>query len=135
MNRSVFLDSSFWIALREPKEPENRRALGIFQTLIEERYYMVMTVIILAETHAYFSKSPDSARRILSDYEQNPILKSEPVTHQDEKAAAALLLQRHDKTYSFCDAVSFVIMRRLGIRRAASFDNHFRQFGEFEIVS
>ncbi|MDB6057270.1 MAG: hypothetical protein JWO95_1114, partial [Verrucomicrobiales bacterium] len=39
-----------------------------------------------------------------------------------------------DKDYSLCDALSFVIIRRIGLRQAASFDKHFRQFGEFEVL-
>jgi predicted nucleic acid-binding protein len=27
-----------------------------------------------------------------------------------------------------------VIMRRLNIKRAVAFDQHFRQFGEFEVI-
>jgi predicted nucleic acid-binding protein len=46
-----------------------------------------------------------------------------------------LLRENQDKTYSFCDAVSFVVIKRLHLRRAASYDDHFRQFGGFEVLS
>ncbi|MGH7978612.1 MAG: hypothetical protein ACREE6_04510 [Limisphaerales bacterium] len=49
-------------------------------------------------------------------------------------AAIELLRVNRDNTYPLCDALSFVIMRRLVIRRAVSFDKHFHQFGEFEII-
>jgi predicted nucleic acid-binding protein len=65
---------------------------------------------------------------------ENPIVTIERISHQDQTDALALLHINDDKTYSLCDALSFVVMRRLKIHRAVSFDKHFRQFGEFEII-
>ncbi len=43
---------------------------------------------------------------------------------------AMLLLQRQlDKTYSLCDAVSFILMRQRGISEALTTDHHFEQAG------
>ena len=40
-----------------------------------------------------------------------------------------LLLARQDKTYSLCDAVSFVLMQRRHITEALTTDHHFEQEG------
>ena len=40
-----------------------------------------------------------------------------------------LLRQRPDKTYSLCDAVSFVLMRERGETEALTTDRHFEQEG------
>ena len=40
-----------------------------------------------------------------------------------------LLFERQDKTYSLCDAVSFVLMRRRGMTDALTTDQHFEQEG------
>lgn len=45
------------------------------------------------------------------------------------REAVALLQARPDKTYSLCDAVSFVLMRRHGIDEALTTDRHFEQEG------
>jgi len=37
--------------------------------------------------------------------------------------------QRLDKTYSLCDAVSFVLMRQYGYTEALTTDHHFEQEG------
>jgi len=54
------------------------------------------------------------------------------VTSSDERAAWELFLQRPDKTYSYTDCTSFVLMRRLGIAQAAAFDADFEREG-FEV--
>ena len=45
------------------------------------------------------------------------------------RRAMALLHQRIDKTYSLCDAVSFLLMGEWGIREALTTDHHFEQAG------
>ena len=39
-----------------------------------------------------------------------------------------------DKQWSFTDCTSYVVMRRLGIDTAFTFDEHFRQFGFVTVV-
>lgn len=50
----------------------------------------------------------------------------DPSLHQE---GIDLLLRRPDKGYSLCDAVSFVLMTRLGISDALTTDKHFEQEG------
>ena len=135
LGRRVLFDTSFWIALRNENEPHFSKATAIMHGLLKERVQLVITTFILAETHARFSRFPHLALQILNDFEDNRVMHCEPLTPVDQREAIAILRKHRDKSYSFCDAVSFVLMRRLGIRQAASFDDHFRQFGEFEIIS
>jgi len=130
----VLLDASFWIALRDPREPWHGQARRAAESMMASRTRFVFTSFILAETHAYFSRSPALRAQILDDAQKNPALQWESVWQSDETAALTLLRQHRDKEYSLCDAISFVVMKRLGISRAATFDGHFRQFGGFEIV-
>ncbi|HJX63064.1 MAG TPA: hypothetical protein VJ860_03835 [Polyangia bacterium] len=48
--------------------------------------------------------------------------------------AVALLRAHGDKTYSFCDALSFVVMERLNIPEAIAFDRHFAEYGRFALL-
>jgi len=68
------------------------------------------------------------------DLLENPLLHFVEVTEVDHRAAIQLLRQHSDKSYLFCDAISFVAMRRLGVKRVAAFDDHFRQIGGFEVL-
>lgn len=132
--RRVLFDASFWISLRDEREPQYRYAREVVRRLLSDKVLLVVTPLILAEVHAYFSKTPHRARQILDDFENNPVIVCEQLSAADQTEAVRLLRKHRDKSYSFCDAMSFVVMRRLGIRHAASFDEHFRQFGEFQIV-
>lgn len=51
------------------------------------------------------------------------------VTPQDERVAREILTRYTDKDWSFADATSFVVMERLGIRYAFTFDSDFAQYG------
>jgi uncharacterized protein len=132
--RRVLLDASFWIALRDPREPWHSRARQATLELLKSRSVFVFSTLILAETQAHFCRCPAISAQILDDAQNNPTLLWEPITAADESEAMRLLRVHRDKSYSFCDAISFTLMRRLGLHRAASLDNHFRQFGEFAII-
>jgi predicted nucleic acid-binding protein len=134
MRGRIFMDSSFWILLRDDKEPGHRRVVDVMRRVLGERGELVVTEMVLAETHAYFCRSPFRSLQILDDFENNRAIHSEPVGPSDVREAIQLLRRQRDKTWSFCDAISFVVMRRLGIRKAASADRHFRQIGEFEVI-
>ena len=51
------------------------------------------------------------------------------LTPDDEQRAWALFLARPDKTYSYTDCTSFVVMRRLGLQRAVAIDIDFQREG------
>jgi predicted nucleic acid-binding protein len=65
----------------------------------------------------------------LVDLLENPDIEVTWVDEPLHKAATDLLLARADKTYSLCDAVSFVLMRRNGITDGLTTDHHFEQEG------
>ena len=50
------------------------------------------------------------------------------------REALSLLQARLDKTYSLCDAVSFVVMRRHGIIEALTTDRHYAQEGFIKLM-
>ncbi len=45
--------------------------------------------------------------------------------HEDQLEAFAYPKRHHDKDYSVADCLSFVVMLKLGIQEAWSFDEHF----------
>jgi predicted nucleic acid-binding protein len=130
----TFIDASFWIALRSRNAPEHAAAAAIGRRLAAERSFLACTDLVFAEVHAYFSRMIALREQVINDFWNSRIVRFQEVTYNDKVGAIELLRKHRDKTYSFCDAVSFVVMRRQKINRAVSFDIHFRQFGEFEVI-
>ncbi len=131
----VFVDSSFWIAFRGKNQEGHIRAVATARQLISARAQFVTTYLTFAEIHAAFSRVEMLRDQIIEDFTSNSVARIESPDPGDYAGAFALLRQHDDKSFSFCDAVSFAVMRRLNIKSALSLDDHFRQFGDFEILS
>lgn len=56
------------------------------------------------------------------------------ITQADIPEAILVYFHFADKSWSFTDCTSRVVMERLGIQRAFAFDEHFRQFGTVTVV-
>ncbi len=134
MDSRIFLDASFWIAYRDARQAKFLRAQELVPMFFKNRAKFVTTLPVFCEIHAHFVRHAGRRITILNDFWQNPLVHFEPIMPVDTQNALELLTQQHDKKYSFCDTISFMVMRRLGLRQAASFDDHFRQIGEFDII-
>ncbi len=69
-----------------------------------------------------------------ADLLANPLIEIVWVNEELHKEAFALLQNRQDKTYSLCDAVSFIIMRQRGIAESLTTDKHFEQEGFIRLL-
>jgi predicted nucleic acid-binding protein len=72
--------------------------------------------------------SQEIATRFLHDLEQSTTTLVW-VTPADVQHAKAIISQYNDKDFSLTDATSFVVMERLHIPYAFTFDRHFAQYG------
>jgi predicted nucleic acid-binding protein len=131
--KRVFVDSAYWIGLRDKGDPHYPASRRIARWLIDNRFFLVVTPFIFAETHAYFCRIPELREMVIRDFWENPIVSFEQPSYQDHTEAVKILAQR-DKCYSFADAVSFVVMQRLGLRDVVTYDRHFVQFGKFNVI-
>ncbi len=53
---------------------------------------------------------------------------------KSEARAKEILVRYTDKAWSLCDALSFATMEENGVRLAFTFDDHFRQYGRFQLL-
>ena len=61
--------------------------------------------------------------------QQNPLVEVIYVDEALHQSALAFLNTRWDKTWSWCDAVSFLLMQQRCITEALTTDRHFEQAG------
>jgi predicted nucleic acid-binding protein len=131
----MFADAGYWIGIRNRDDVHHEDALGIARRIVREKIRLVVTPFIFAEVYAILSRNEIVRELFIRDVWENSTVLIEQTVLEDQQDAISLLKQWRDKTFSFTDALSFVVMNRLGIKRAISFDKHFQDYGQFEIIS
>lgn len=129
---AVFADASAWVASGNAKEEHHQEARETRSALLDEGTTLLTTNLVLAEVHALVCRARGSGAGVdLLD-----MVYSDPqfaVVHVDrdlETAATDRWLRVfQDHPFSLCDAVSFEVMRREGIRQAFTLDHHFAVAG------
>lgn len=97
---------------------QNRQALVTTDYIQDE----LLTLLKLRENYRVAVAAGEALR-------QRRVARLEHITEEDVERAWEVFQQYHDKEWSFTDCTSKVVMERLRITRAFSFDSHFDQFG------
>lgn len=137
--RQVFLDTGAFVALLVADARMHARAVELFELASAEHWALFTTNAVVVETYSVLLARAREGRRVAIAFldateASGGALTIERIRIEDESAAAALVRAHTDKKYSLCDASSFVVMERLGITDAISFDRHFREYGRFTIL-
>lgn len=130
MKDRVFVDSGAFIALADASDNLHERAKSVAAGLAAGTQ-LFTSDLVLAETFSnlryHLGREPALlfSRSILSG--QSGVELIAP-TKDDLLASQRILEKYQDQKFSLVDAASFVLMQRLGIRAAFSFDRHFRVY-------
>ena len=134
---TVFVDTSGFFALYARNDADHPQAVGLFRRASSERWQLVTTNAVVMETHALLLNRVRDGRtvalRFLDDVRSSGV-RVERVAEADEAAAIALIRAHADKSYSLCDALSFVVCERSGITQAISCDDDFRSYGRLTVL-
>jgi predicted nucleic acid-binding protein len=128
----VFVDTSAWVAALDRSEASHA---PVSAALREHRGLLVTSDYVVDETLTFLRLrvGADVAIRfgesILADDDVAFVRLSET----DWKQAWALFRRYGDHDFSFTDCASFALMKRLGLCRALTLDDHFRVMG-FEVL-
>lgn len=129
--RSVFVDTSAFVALRNEREAEHERAREALAGLIDEGATLYTSNYVFAETYTALlvrvgrGEAVEWGRRFRAGAAIE-LVRLEPAV-EDE---AWQILERHgDKRWSYVDATSFALIERDGGGEAFAFDAHFAQRG------
>jgi len=129
--KSLFLDTSFFVALEGTDDQYHERAFAYWQSLSRSSPRLVTTSYVFDGVVTFFNRRGRHARAVEIG---NRLLGSPLVSliHVDEvifDEAWCYFTRHSDKSYSLTDCASFVVMKRLRIRDALTFDKHFAQAG------
>jgi len=129
----IFVDTSFWIALRNRRDPRHAEAATLLRARADGGF--ATSNQIRGETWTYLRRrvGHDGAVEFLDVLERSPRVQLFSITEKQEQQALKWLRQRDEREYSFVDATSFVLMRELRIREALAFDGDFSAAGFVEL--
>jgi predicted nucleic acid-binding protein len=122
---SLFVDTSIWYAAVDASDRDNGRAKAI----LKSGEPLLTTDHILVEAWMLFSRrlGRGVAEQFWGKLREGAVA-IESVGPADLEAAWQIGQSWQDQDFSIVDRTSFAVMRRLGIERAASLDDHFAVF-------
>lgn len=119
---SLFVDTSVWYAAADRGDGSHERA----KEILSEGDRLVTTDHVLLEVWFLLRHriGREAAERFWTGL-RGGVAELEPVGAADLEAAWSAGRRFPDQDFSIVDRTSFAVMERLGIRRVASFDEHF----------
>ncbi len=135
--RRIFVDTGGFFALLVAEDRNHERAKELIEGAARDGWRLVTTNAVVTETYALLLVRTREGRAkavAFLDGLGASQVRVERVRASDEERAIELVRRHRDKSYSLCDAYSFVVMQRLGISEAIAFDRHFREFGRFTVL-
>ena len=129
----IFVDTGVWFAVAVRQDPNHVVASRLIGEATEELVttaYVVDEALTLLRSRGYPAAAISVGRQLF----ENGVARIHHAERQDVSAAWEAFRRFADKDWSFTDCLSFVVMQRLGITTAFSFDHHFRQFGTVAVV-
>ena len=130
----MFLDTSGLHVIFHSKEREHEAAVTLFGAAGRKstHSYVLTELIALAIARGLSRVAVLAFVRSLLGHPEVQVVWVDQRLHLE---AMELLERRPDKSWSLCDAVSFVLMERLGIREALTTDHHFEQAGFVRLLN
>lgn len=123
----IFIDTGAFLARYVQRDQHHTEAVTFWDELAHDGTPCFTSNLVLSETITLLARRTDynfAAERARQIYTSNVLQVLRP-DGNDEVAAIILFEKYADQRVSFCDCASFVLMRRLGISDAFSFDGHF----------
>jgi uncharacterized protein len=132
--RSIFVDSSAWIALFSRRDQHHEEADHAFRAIVASRRRMLTTNLALAEIHRLllYRAGIKAAAAALEKIESSPLVEIAFADAAHHQAAKDWMKQLQDHPISYTDAISFSVMKASRCREALSYDHHFSIAG-FEV--
>ena len=124
----IFADTSALIALFNTHDDHHNDALEWFE---RNRQKLILTDYIIDEllTLAVFRGDKRFALSISKKIRELIPAGVKKITEEDFNEAWNVFDSYQDKTWSFTDCTSYIFIKRSGIQKAFTFDQHFDQFG------
>jgi predicted nucleic acid-binding protein len=129
----AFVDTSFWFARAIARDRRHVEAVALADRLRDTP--ATTSNLVLGEAWTLLSARAGHHRALqwLDSVRTNARVAVERIDRDLEEAAWTWLRQHDERPYSFVDATSFALMRKLRIREALAFDGDFAAAGFVEL--
>lgn len=129
----IFVDTSFWVALRNRRDGRHAEALQLFRR--HESEPLLTTNHVRGETWTFLRRRSGygTAVDFIDALHGSPRVQLLHVAEDDEDEALHWLKRHDEREYSFVDATSFTVMRGRRISSALAFDGDFSAAGFEEL--
>jgi len=129
----IFVDTSFWVALRNQRDAHHDQATQLLSEWADSQ--LTTTNHVRGETWTYLRRRAGhkAAVDFLNVLERSPRVGILRVSEEVEVRALEWLRKHDEREYSFVDATSFVAMRTLRVHQVLSFDGDFSAAGFTEL--
>jgi uncharacterized protein len=124
----MLLDTSGFFCLLDAADSRHRSAISLFDATTDKvtHNYVLAELVALGQARRF---NRAAILSLVTDVASDPDIELLWVDTALHTAAMALLNIRLDRSYSLCDAVSFIIMHERNIRESLTTDHHFEQEG------
>lgn len=129
----IFVDTSFWVALRFKRDQRHEAAVALWREHADAG--LVTSAVVRGETWSFLRRRAGHAAAVdfldaVAGTERLSII----APPEDADGRALRWLRQHDeREYSYVDATSFITMRAHKITRALAFDGDFQAAGFVEL--
>ena len=131
MAAELFVDTSAWYPLVDPRHPDHRPLADALRSRVRAGVRVVTTNLVLAESHALVLRRVHRAAALhfLRTLNRPPNVVVASTPNLGASAGDDWLARYEDQDFSLTDAVSFAVMAERGMREVLTLDRHFAAAG------
>ena len=129
--KGLFVDTAGWMACADASDPSHAAAGEARDTALEQGALLVTTDYVMDETLTLIRMrlGLPAAKAWLDQIEGSSRLRWEWIGMERAEKARKAFFRFRDKSYSFTDCTSLVVMQELRLKQVLTTDRHFRQMG------
>jgi len=131
MNEPIFVDTSAWIAIINPRDKYHLAAKEFYGDVLAQKRRLLISNLIVSETYTnlVWKLGHHKAISFLNIIEQSSSVQCVWSSEELEAQARGILRRYDGQDFSYTDAVSFALMKQQNLTEAFAFDHHFAVAG------
>ena len=125
--KRLFVDTAGWMSMADGSDPLHADTVRTRDHWLRQGGLLITSDYVIDETLTLLRMrlGIDAAERWWAQVSESPRLKVEWIHPERAEKARGWFFRWRDKSFSFTDCTSFVVMRELRLKKALTGDRHF----------